>query len=216
MEKKVQIITDTMQVFGIKPEQMIESWLKKGVLSPAFLHQFTQEADAFEINLEVYAGWYAFEGYRFAPNPDAFPNCQGVVTFVDKSAPKGQRIGVLLPKMQYSTRYHSKNTLLGAKDENDGLANSKLIGVELEGFEVAGIEKENIFSPAIKQLELCGENIEAINSAMLKIGGEPLYDFVWSSTEVNDNYAWAIYFPQNKPIMMQKYNSLSERRMFLL
>ena len=216
MDKKLQIITDTMQVFGIKPEQMIESWLKEGALSPDFLHDFIKQVEAYEVSIDVHVGWYAFEGYHFAPNPDAFPNLQGVVAYIDMNASKGQRIAVLLPKMAYSTRYHAKDILLGASDKYDGLANSKLIGVEVEGFEVVGIEKEKIFSPAIKQLELCGKNLDVINPAMLKIGGEPLYDFVWSSTEVNENSAWGIYFPNNTPMMTPKSNSFFERRMFLL
>ena len=212
MEKQKKLISDNMQMLGLKPEDMVDFWLKNGMLSPMFL----ENAEKYEISFEVYPGWYAFEGYRFSPNPEAYPNRQGVVSFVDMSAPKGKRIGVLLPKMVMSTRYHSQTIWLGANDENDGLKNSKLIGVEVDDFDVVGIDKDNIFSPAIKQLEACGENQELVNPALLAIGGDPLYEFIWSSTEVDEGYAYGIYFPNNTPVVTSKLNSFYERRMFLL
>ena len=216
MEEKKKHVTNTMQLLGLKPEDMIDFWLKNGILSPLFWENAEQYVNQYEVSIEVHPGWYAFEGYRFSANPDAYPNRQGVVSFIDKNAPKGKRIGVLLPKMVMSTRYHPKAIWLGADDENDGWKNSKLIGVEVDDCNVVGIDKDNIFSPAIRQLEACGLNQDIVNQSLLAIGGDPLYDFIWSSTEVNKDCAYGIYFPNNTPVMTSKLNSFFERRMFLL
>ena len=157
-----------------------------------------------------------FEGYRFSPNPDAYPNRQGVVSFVDMNAPKGKRIGVLLSKEVVSTRYHPSYGLLGANDENDGLKNSLLIGIEKDGFEVLGVDPKDIFSPAKKQGEMIVENLDLVNSALEKIGGDLLYDFNWLSTEIDEKNAWVMNFGAKTLIMMDKQYSFAERRMFLL
>jgi len=212
MEKRKKLISDNMQMLGLKPEDMIDFWLSNGMLSPMFL----ENAEKYEVSLEVYPGWYAFDGYRFSPNPEAYPNRQGVVAFVDMNAPKGKRIGVLLPKVVVSTRYHPSYGLLGATDENDGLKNSLLIGIEKDGFEVSGINPDDIFSPAKSQGELIAANLDVINSALGKIGGDFLYDFNWLSTEIDEKNAWVMNFDAKKLIMMDKKYSFAERRMFLL
>lgn len=212
MENKKKLVTDTMLMLGLKPEDMIDFWVRNGNLSPLFW----ENAEQYEVSLEVYPGWYSFEGYRFSPNPDAYPNRQGVVGFVDMNAPKGKRIGVLLPKEVVSTRYHPKYGLLGANDESDGLKNSSLIEIEKDGFEVPGINPDNIFSPAKIQGELLAANLDVINSALEKIGGDFLYDFNWLSTEIDEKNAWVINFGAKTLIMMDKQYSFAERRMFLL
>lgn len=212
MEKIKELITESMQEFELTPEDMVDFWLKNGMLSPMFL----KNAEKYEDSLEVYPGWYAFEGYRFSPNPEAYPNRQGVVSFVDMNAPKGKRIGVLLPKRVMKTCYHPQAVLLGANDENDGLKNSLLIGIEKDGFDVTGISPNDLFRPAKMQGDMIAENLDAVNSALEKIDGDLLYDFSWLSTEIDEKNAWAINFGAKTLIMMNKQLPLGERRMFLL
>ena len=60
---------------------------------------------------EVEVGWYAFAGGKFSPDSDAYPNCQGVVGWVnlDKNAPEGQRGLIITPdevEMMWSDKYY--------------------------------------------------------------------------------------------------------------
>ena len=63
---------------------------------------------------------------------------------------------------------------------------------------------------------MIAENLDVVNSALEKIGGDLLYDFNWLSTEIDEKNAWVMNFGEKILIMMNKQFSFGERRMFLL
>ena len=111
---------------------------------------------------------YAFEGGKFSPNPNAYPNCQGVVVWInpDSSAPVGDRVYVLLfghERLCYSDEYygHGADT-----DADDGRANTKKLieygkehNIRFPAAEYAynycknGVKRGDAFLPAINQLK---------------------------------------------------------------
>ena len=156
---------------------------------------------------EVKVGWYAFAGGKFSPDPDAYPNCQGVVGWVnpDKSAPQGQRGLIVTPdevKKAWSDSYCETNI----KDEYDGKGNTeKLIAygkkhkIKFPAAEWCnaycknGVKPGEGFMPASEQLKRIVANREIINPAMQKIDGVELGGWIWSSSKYSYNYAWTVH-----------------------
>lgn len=143
-------------------------------------------------------GWFAFEGEKYSPNPKAYPNCQGVVSWVnpDKDAPVGKKALILLPETFYSIWGCWK--MVDATSLDDGRLNTqKILRYARENklnFPAAewcasycknGISQGEVFWPAVNQLEAFAKNIKIINQAMEQIGGKELYGICLSSSEHN-------------------------------
>ena len=156
---------------------------------------------------EVKVGWYAFAGGKFSPNPDSYPNCQGVVGWVnpDKNAPQGQR-GLIVTPDEVEKAWSDKDCETNIKDEYDGKGNTeKLIAYGKKykiNFPAAewcaqysknGVKPGEGFMPALKQLERIVVNREIINPAMQKIDGVELGGWTWSSSEFYLYTAWLVY-----------------------
>ena len=156
---------------------------------------------------EVKVGWYAFAGGKFSPDPDSYPNCQGVVGWVnpDKSAPQGQR-GLIVTPDEVEKAWSDKHCETNIKDEYDGKGNTeKLIvygkahGISFPAAEWCaqysqnGVRPGEGFMPASEQLKRIVANREIINPAMQKIDGVELGGWIWSSSEYTYNGAWGVY-----------------------
>ena len=156
---------------------------------------------------EVKVGWYAFAGGKFSPNPDSYPNCQGVVGWVnpDKNAPQGQR-GLIVTPDEVEKAWSDKDCETNIKDEYDGKGNTeKLIAYGKKykiNFPAAewcaqysknGVKPGEGFMPALKQLERIVVNREIINPAMQKIDGVELGGWTWSSSEYAGTDAWLVF-----------------------
>ena len=156
---------------------------------------------------EVEVGWYAFAGGKFSPDSDTYPNCQGVVGWVnpDKSAPKGQR-GLIVTPDEVKKAWSSVNCETNIKDEYDGKGNTeKLIAYGKKckiNFPAAewcaaycknGVRPGEGFMPAKEQLKRIVANRKIVNPALQKIGGGELDGWYWSSSEYNDyDTAWNV------------------------
>ena len=147
-------------------------------------------------------GWYAFEGKKFSPNPKAYPNCQGVVAWLnpDLNAPIGKRGLILTPdviKTQCAEAYCKTEIC----DEEDGMTNTERLITHAEMYEVCfpaaewchlysenGVKLGEGFLPAKIQLKQASANIDIINPALEKIGGTILNvaDWCWTSSEAVD------------------------------
>ena len=152
---------------------------------------------------EVEVGWYAFAGGKFSPDSDAYPNCQGVVGWVnpDKNAPEGQRGLIITPdevEMMWSDKYYETNI----KDEYDGKGNTeKLIAYGKKckiNFPAAewcaaycknGVRPGEGFMPSKEQLKRIVANRMIVNPALQKINGVELSGWIWSSSEHDCDYA---------------------------
>lgn len=150
--------------------------------------------------LEV--GWYAFEGKKFSPNPKAYPNCQGVVAWLnpDLNAPIGKRGLILTPdviKTQWAEAYCKTEIC----DEEDGMTNTERLVAYAEMHEITflaaqwcylysknGVKPGEGFLPAKIQFKQVSANIDIINPALDKIGGRILdvAEWCWTSTEAEN------------------------------
>ena len=152
---------------------------------------------------EIEVGWYAFAGGKFSPDPKIYPNCQGVVAWLnpDPNAPIGKR-GLILTPDAVKTWWADKNCEAGICDDEDGHANTKRMiawgkehGVSFPAAEWCyaysknGVKPGDGFLPALNQLERIVANRDIINQALEKIGAIILEGWIWSSSEYSNNYA---------------------------
>ena len=166
----------------------------------------TEAADLEEDVSDVKVGWYAFAGGKFSPVSDTYPNCQGVVGWVnpDKSAPQGQR-GLIVTPDEVKKAWSSVNCETNIKDEYDGKGNTeKLIAYGKKhkiNFPAAewcaqysknGVRPGEGFMPSEEQLKRIVANRELVNPALQGIGGIILDGWIWSSSEYDYGYAWIV------------------------
>ena len=174
---------------------------------------------------EVKVGWYAFAGGKFSPDPDSYPNCQGVVGWVnpDKSAPQGQR-GLIVTPDEVKKAWSDKDCETNIKDEYDGKGNTeKLIAYGKKhkiNFPAAewcaqysknGVRPGEGFMPSKEQLKLIVANRELVNPALQGIGGIILDGWYWSSSEYSYGTAWLVYAYDGSVYGNSKYYNLYVR-----
>mgnify|MGYP001089200305 CR=1 FL=1 len=174
---------------------------------------------------EVKVGWYAFAGGKFSPDPDSYPNCQGVVGWVnpDKSAPQGQR-GLIVTPDEVKKAWSDKHCETNIKDEYDGKGNTeKLIvygkahGISFPAAEWRvrysknGVRPGEGFMPAKEQLKRIVANRELVNPALQGIGGIILDGWYWSSSEYSYGTAWLVYAYDGSVYGNSKYYNLYVR-----
>ena len=174
---------------------------------------------------EVKVGWYAFAGGKFSPDPDSYPNCQGVVGWVnpDKSAPIGQR-GLIITPDEVKKAWSSVNCETNIKDEYDGKGNTeKLIAygkkhkIKFPAAEWCnaycknGVKPGEGFMPAKEQLERIVANRKIVNPALQGIGGIILDGWYWSSSEYSYGTAWLVYAYDGSVYGNSKYYNLYVR-----
>ena len=174
---------------------------------------------------EVKVGWYAFAGGKFSPDPDSYPNCQGVVGWVnpDKSAPQGQR-GLIVTPDEVKKAWSDKDCETNIKDEYDGKGNTeKLIAYGKKhkiNFPAAewcaqysknGVRPGEGFMPASEQLKRIVANRKIVNPALQKIGGIILDGWYWSSSEYSYGTAWLVYAYDGSVYGNSKYYNLYVR-----
>ena len=155
---------------------------------------------------EVKVGWYAFAGGKFSPDPDAYPNCQGVVGWVnpDKSVPQGQR-GLVITPDEFETMWSDKYCVTNVRNEYDGKGNTEKLIAYGKAHDISfpaaewcaqysknGVKPGEGFMPALKQLERIVVNREIINPAIQKIDGVELGGWTWSSSEYDGTGAWLV------------------------
>ncbi len=190
------MVNELLQKNGCTAEQVLECLIKKKLITSEALQSIVeaQKEDAFPL---MKVGYYAFDGYLFSPNPNAYKKRQGVVVWVNpnKNAPRGQRGLVMVPKLfPFSvTGHNGKET--GASNFEDGYANTyellshkRQYGVQYYGAELVleytynGIEKGQLFVPAVGQLARMVKEKNKINRALASIKAQPLKDVLVSST----------------------------------
>ena len=149
--------------------------------------------------------WYAFEGKKFAPNYDAYPNCEGVVGWINPSpdARDGDKVYIVLSRRELC-EYSDCDCETGARDLYDGRANTlkllkygKKSGVRFPALEQIcfwfdeRVIQGEIFIPAREQLMRTYKNEDMINKALLNIGGR-FFMGSKSSSEIDKARAWAV------------------------
>ena len=152
---------------------------------------------------EVKVGWYAFAGGKFSPDPDSYPNCQGVVGWVnpDKNAPQGQR-GLIVTPDEVKKAWSDKHCETNIKDEYDGKGNTEKLIAYGKAHDISfpaaewcaqysqnGVRPGEGFMPASEQLKRIVANRKIVNPALQKIGGIILDGWIWSSCEYDGSGA---------------------------
>ena len=211
MKEKIKVIEQVITLAGLSREDVIAYWQQKAQSSSKALQAkeltiVNSKFPAEDIRSRTKLYWYAFEGGKFSPDPKAYPNCQGVVGWInpDPNASEGDKIYVVLPEQQ-ELQYSDKDYATGATDLYDGRANTqKLIeygrahNVKFFAAEYAynycknGVKQGEAFLPAREQLERVVENCYDIRKSLKLIGGT-FEDRLWSSSECNSNNAWDVY-----------------------
>ena len=161
---------------------------------------------------DVQVGWYAFAGGKFSSEPEAYPNRQGVVGWVnpDKNAPVGHR-GLIVTPDEFCARWSDGTCAVGVENLSDGKSNTaKLLayakehGIEFPAAEWCaeydrnGIQLREGFLPAKEQLELIVAHTPIVNQALERIYGCPLGSIVWSSSECDGSHACAVRYSDGK------------------
>ena len=218
MEEKIKVLEQMVQLSGLSLQEVVDCWLAQ---KKVYVKSSKQECKTENVNQAVLSinqdfpsedirsrtklHWYAFEGKKFAPNHDAYPNCQGVVGWInpDPNAPEGDRVYIVLPeqiRLKYSQKYH----ITGAEDLYDGRANTKRLleygkqhNVEFPAAELAynyrknGVKQGEAFLPAREQLVRVCEHLEELRKSLKKINGK-FAGWLWSSSEHGNNNAWLV------------------------
>lgn len=156
---------------------------------------------------KIKVGWYAFEGGKFSPNPYAYPNCQGVVAWLNpnKFACKGNRGLILIPE-EVRAIWADEYCDVDVTDKNDGYRNTQKILAYAKANSVKfpaaewcatysknGIKFGTVFMPAQNQLKKMMRHREEINEAISQIGGDLFTDWCWSSTSFKNTFLKMIF-----------------------
>ena len=157
-------------------------------------------------NGTIEVGYYAFEGGKFSKDPNAYPNCQGVVAWINPNpnAPIGER-GLIITPDEVTLEWVDEDCEAGICDEEDGQANTrKLIAYGKEhgisfpaakwcyAYSKNAVTPGEGFLPAKNQLKRIVANRDIINSALKRIGGVILDGWIWSSSEYSYGNAWNV------------------------
>ena len=214
MKRKIKLIEQVANWLGLSLQDFVEYWLEQHkvdkkrickIVEPEKVQIYDSIFSADDIRSRTKLFWYAFEGEKFSRDPKAYPNCQGVVGWInpDPNAPEGERIYVVLPEQQ-KLPYASKLCYVGAIDLYNCRGNTlKLIeygkkhNVKFPAAEFAfnycnnGVKQGEAFLPARDQLSLVVENCVGVRRALKLIRGT-FEDWLWSSSETSDGYAWGV------------------------
>ena len=210
MKEKYKKLEALIVAEGLSREEVIAYWQQKAQSSSKALQakELTIVNPKFpesDIRSQTNLFWYAFEGGKFSPDSKAYPNCQGVVGWInpDPDAPEGNKIYVVLPEQQY-LQYSTRYCLTGADDLYDGRANTKKLieygkkhDVCFPAAELAfnycenGVKQGEAFLPAIGQLSLVARNCVGVRKALKLIGGT-FEGWLWPSSELSDGGAWCV------------------------
>lgn len=155
---------------------------------------------------EIQVGYFAFAEKKFSPDPNAYPNCQGVVAWLnpDENALIGQKGLILIPETVI-TIWANKLCFIDVQDSLDGCANTQKIwdyarknDVSFPAFRNClrysknGIKAGEAFVPAIEQLQKIMLNQDIIDVSLSKINGDCLNATIMSSTEASVENVWTL------------------------
>ncbi|MBE6459286.1 MAG: hypothetical protein E7010_05740 [Alphaproteobacteria bacterium] len=211
MKEKFEKLEKFMAHEGLTKEELIIYWQ----YSCGMIVDYKQYIDKLsfpedDVRSRTQLFWYAFEGGKFSPEPNAYPNCQGVVGWInpDPNAPEGDKIYVVLfPVNEEEGLGHNQHIFAtdccktGINDLYDGRANTKkwleygkLHNIEFPMAQIAydycknGVKKGEAFIPAKMQLQRLVINYHGIQKCGIEfIGG-------FSSTELDEYSVYEVLF----------------------
>ena len=199
---RIKVIDKLISLLGLTSKDFISYWQRLEVKSlskqeekeeiPRYWYQMKVP----DIRAQVKLFDYAFEGGKFSSNPKAYPNCQGVVGYINPyaNASEGAQILVVLPEQgrcSFADTICKVNTgeiRSGKEATLMLLQHGKKYGLRFQAAEYAinycknGIKSGEAFLPSIAELKAVCQNADGVRKALEKIGGT--FDgSLWSSTE---------------------------------
>ena len=174
-------------------------WCDAPIVNPEF--------DNNDIRSRVKIGWYVFAGGYVSSDKDAYPNCQGVVGFIndDPNAEKGNRVKVVLRHQKYFIKWCEKEIYTNVTDDDNGRENTRRLlefgkkaGVKFPAMEFAqnyafdGVKPGEAYVPARDELKELSKNSYIINEVLRKIDGS-FDDWQWSTSEYGNYTVWHVY-----------------------
>ena len=219
MEEKIKIVEDVIQGLGLSSQKVADYLIGQGKVKQALPRTKVEQENQQnvencsvanpkfpedDVRSRTQLFWYAFEGKNFSPDPYAYPNCQGVVGWINSNidAPEGDRVYVVLPeqeKMFFSEGYYNvgTNKYDGRRNTKDLIEFGKKRGVKFQAAEYAynytknGVKKGEAFLPAEEQLNKVIYNYVGVRKALRLIGGT-FEGWLMSSSEIDHNNVWEV------------------------
>lgn len=210
-QRQKEMLSAIVKIYKLTKEQML------GLLEEVYANNGLS-------NQLISVGWYVFEGGKCSPAPNAYPNLQGVVAWVnpDPNAPIGQRGLILMPD-EVTLKWADEYCETVIRDEEDGQGNTKsLIAYGKEhgvcfpaaewcsNYSKNGVKPGEGFLPATHQLERIFANKDVIDSALKKIGADTLVNWLLSSSDYGSSFVWGVNIDTSK-VGLAKMTAFSVR-----
>ena len=206
MDIRIKVIEKLISLCGLTRKDFMSYWQRELTEKEQSKQEDCKELPKYwyqmqtpDIRRNVKLFDYAFEGGKFSPNPKAYPNCQGVVGYINPyaDASEGNKIFVVLPEQGYCT-FSDAPCEVGTQFCKSGKEATLILiqygqkyGLKFPAAEYAnnycknGIKKGEAFLPSSQELNAVCKNAEGIREAIKKIGG--YFDgSLWSATEETD------------------------------
>ena len=197
----MQSLATIVKEMGITPQEVVQYWTQKGMLSNAF----STELQNVDIRTKANLYWYFFANGEFSDNAKAYKGCLGVVGWInpDKNALDGDKIYIVLRK-QACRVFSLADSEIKANDQYDGLNNTQLIlnlSQEQKISFPAVIYCNDMFQlsngkraflPAKEQAIRLAKNGHGIRKALAEIGGN--FDgWIWTTSMLVPNNIWVVH-----------------------
>lgn len=202
MDIRLKVIDKMVSLVGLNRNEVMSYWQreikekeereKEYREKPLYWYQMPEP----DIRSQVHLLDYAFEGGKFSPNPRAYPNCQGVVGYINPyaDAHDGNKIFVVLPEQDMFAFAEGPCEVNTSRIRSGREATLKLIeygkkfNLAFPAAEYAfnycknGIKQGEAFLPSITELNNVCSNADGVRKALERIGGS-FEGGLWSSTE---------------------------------
>ena len=222
MDIRIKAINKLIALLGLKKEDFISFWQREleekkqsNQKENEKLPRFWYQMQVPDIRAHVKLFDYAFEGGKFSSNPKEYPNCQGVVGYINPyaDASEGNKILVVLPEQALCSfaettcevNTHIQEITSGKEATLKLLQYGKKYGMRFEAAEYTnnysknGVKSGEAFLPSIAELDAVCENADGVREALRKIGGT-FEGSLWSSTEATilGSEPWVSYADKDK------------------
>ena len=203
MDIRIKVIDKLISLLGLTRKDFMSYWQRELADKEQPRQEESEDLPKYwyqmqvpDIRAHVKLFDYAFEGGKFSSNPKEYPNCQGVVGWINPyaNASDGNKIFVILSEQGHCSfaeapcEVNTQWVKSGKEATLMLLQYGKKYGLKFQAAEYAnnycknGIKKGEAFLPSSNELNAVCQNAEEIREALKKIGGS--FDGnLWSSTE---------------------------------
>jgi len=203
MSIRIKVIDWVISLVGLTHKDLMSYWQREAEEKDQPKPEENKELPKYwyqmqvpDIRAQVKLFDYAFEGGKFSSDPKAYPNCQGVVGYINPyaNASEGNKIFVVLSEQGHCTfadapcEVNTQWVKSGKEATSMLIQYGKKYGLKFQAAEYAinycknGIKRGDAFLPSSTELTAVCKNAEGVREALKKIGGT-FEGNLWSSTE---------------------------------